>query len=364
MYELAMLLRRRRIRHGSLVLTMPEVKVDLDASGRVAGAHVVQDTESHQVIEEFMLAANEAVAEFLREKETPFLRRVHETPSPHKLRALTDFVRELGLPVVSLRDRFELQQLLNTVATRAQQHAVNYAVLRAMQRAVYSPKEEGHYALASDCYCHFTSPIRRYPDLHIHRLLDDLIRGRRKKGTAPVRAKHPEGRSDKKGMPPSSASELVVLGQHCSDCEQRAAAAERDLTRVKLLTYLSDRIGLEMDALVTGVENFGLFVQGVELPAEGLIRTESLADDYYSFDRGTHSLTGRRFGNRFRLGDRLRVVVTRVDPVRRELDFRLVRSDRNEESDALRFKSRGGKPKAKKPQKEPGKNRGRRKKHP
>jgi ribonuclease R len=340
MHELAMLLRRRRIRHGSLVLTMPEVKIDLDKEGRVAGAHVVEDTESHQMIEEFMLAANEAVANLLHEQGIPFLRRVHESPSPHKLKALTEFVRELGIGVAGLHDRFELQQLLKTVIGQPEQHAVNYAVLRAMQRAVYSPKEEGHYALASDCYCHFTSPIRRYPDLHIHRLLDDYI------------AKH-KSRLHK--------GELVVLGQHCSDREQRAEAAERDLTRVKLLVYLSDHVGMLMDALVTGVENFGLFVEGVELPAEGLIRTESLADDFYTFDRATHSLTGRRFGNRYRLGDRLKVVVTRVDPIRRELDFRLL--GRDEEQDALRFKSRGS-GKLKKPEgrrKEPGKNRGKRK---
>jgi ribonuclease R len=154
--------------------------------------------------------------------------------------------------------------------------------------------------------------------------------------------------------------ELVVLGQHCSDREQRADAAERDLTRLKLLSYLSDQVGLQMDALVTGVENFGLFVEGVELPAEGLIRTESLADDYYTFERGTHTLIGRRFGNRYRLGDRLRVVVTRVDPARRELDFRLLRRD--EEDDTRRFKARGGlpqKPKAR--AKQPGKNQGKRK---
>jgi ribonuclease R len=341
MHELAMLLRRRRIRHGSLVLTMPEVKIDLDKEGRVAGAHVVEDTESHQMIEEFMLAANESVAELFREQGTPFLRRVHESPSPHKLKALTEFVRELGVPVVGLHDRFELQKLLKTVVGRPEQHAVNYAMLRAMQRAVYSPKEEGHYALASDCYCHFTSPIRRYPDLHIHRLLDDYIVKRKSR---------------------LHKGELVVLGQHCSDREQRAEAAERDLTRVKLLVYLSDHVGMQMDALVTGVENFGLFVEGVELPAEGLIRTESLADDFYTFDRATHSLTGRRFGNRYRLGDRLKVVVTRVDPIRRELDFRLL--GRDEEQDALRFKSRGsGKPdKIKARRKEPGKNRGKRKK--
>ncbi len=367
MHELAMILRRRRVRHGALMLTMPEVKIDLDADGRVSGAHVVEDTESHQVIEEFMLAANEAVAEVLRDKGLPFLRRVHDTPSPHKLRALTEFVRELGLPVSGLHDRFELQQLLKKVAGQPEQHAVNYAVLRAMQRAVYSPKEEGHYALASDCYCHFTSPIRRYPDLHVHRLLDESIRGRirkkGKKGSELFGTEHPPdpGRSGKTVLTPLSG-ELVVLGQHCSDREQRADAAERDLIRLKLLAYLSDQIGLRMDALVTGVENFGLFVQGIELPAEGLIRTESLADDYYTFDRATHSLTGRRFGNRYRLGDHLRVVVTRVDPLRRELDFRLL--GRDEEQDELRFKARGtGKQKKiKARQQEPGKNNGKRKK--
>jgi ribonuclease R len=302
MHELAMILRRRRLEHGALVLNMPEVKVDLDAAGRASGAHVVADTESHQIIEEFMLAANEAVAETLRDRHLGFLRRIHTPPSPHKLRALTQFVRELGLPVASLRNRFELQRLLAEVHGQPTERAVNYAVLRAMQRAIYSPAEEGHYALASDCYCHFTSPIRRYPDLTVHRLLADLAAGRKPRG---------------------NRGELALLGEHCSDREQRADAAERELTRIKLLALLASRIGTEMDAVVTGVESYGLFVEGLELPAEGLIHVDALADDYYSFDRGTHTLAGRRQGNQYRLGDRLRVVVARVDLERRELDFRL-----------------------------------------
>ncbi len=218
MHELAMLLRRRRIRHGALVLTMPEVKIDLDADGRVAGAHVVEDTESHQMIEEFMLAANESVAELLRAQGMPFLRRVHQSPSPHKLKALTEFVRELGLPVTGLHDRFELQQLLKTVVGRPEQHAVNYAVLRAMQRAVYSPKEEGHYALASDCYCHFTSPIRRYPDLHIHRLLDDYIR---KRGQSPF------VRSTLRAVPANGDGPLFRRARRPRPALQRPRAAGR-----------------------------------------------------------------------------------------------------------------------------------------
>jgi ribonuclease R len=175
MHELAMILRARRFQRGALELTMQEVKIDLDKHGRVTGAHRVVNTESHQVIEEFMLAANDAVAQSLAEAEHHFLRRVHAAPDPRKLKALTEFVAELGFKTDSLESRFELQKLLDKVASRPEAPAVNYAVLRSLQRAVYSPEEEGHYALASDCYCHFTSPIRRYPDLTIHRLVDALL---------------------------------------------------------------------------------------------------------------------------------------------------------------------------------------------
>ena len=303
MHELAMTLRARRFRRGALELEMKELKVDLDKNGQVTGAHVVENTESHQVIEEFMLAANEAVAEIIQKAGYHFLRRVHASPDPRKLHTLTEFVKELGFQTDSLESRFELQRLLKVVQGRPEQHAVNYAVLRSLQRAVYSPEEEGHYALASDTYCHFTSPIRRYPDLTVHRLLNSILSGKKAVNDLPS---------------------LVVLGEHCSDRERRAEAAERELTKLKLLYYLEDRIGQEMDAIVTGVEEFGLFVQGVQLPAEGLVHVTTLADDYYHFDRRSHSLTGRRGGNAFRLGDRVRVEVARVDIERRELDFRII----------------------------------------
>jgi len=304
MHELAMILRRRRFQRGALELTIPEIKIKLDKNGRVSGAEVVRNTESHQIIEEFMLAANEAVAELLREKGLAFLRRIHEPPAPRKLKALSEFVAALGFKTGSLESRFELQKLLAGVNGRPEQHAVHYAVLRSFERAVYGPLEEGHYALASDCYCHFTSPIRRYPDLTVHRLIEAILAGKK---------------------PPADLDRLAVLGEHCSDREERAEAAERELTKHKLLTYLSDRIGEQMDAVVTGVESFGLFVQGVQLPAEGLIHISSLEDDNYVFDRTTHTLAGRRRGNVYRLGDLVRVVVSRVDLDRRELDFRLVK---------------------------------------
>ncbi len=306
MHTLAMTLRRRRMKHGALELNMPEVKVELDRNGSVTGAHVEENTVSHQIIEEFMLAANEAVAELLHEKGLHFLRRIHGPPTPRKLKALTEFVKELGFEVENLQSRFELQKLLERVVGQPQQNAVNFAVLRSMQRAEYSPVEEGHYALASKCYCHFTSPIRRYPDLTVHRLIHTVLAGRK---------------------PRNDYDELIMLGRHCSDREQRAESAERDLTKLKLLHYLSERIGEEMDVVVTGVENFGLFVQGIELPAEGLIRTDSLTDDYYRLDRATHTLAGYRSGNVYRLGEKLRAAVARVDLDRRELDFRLIRRE-------------------------------------
>lgn len=303
MHELAMILRRRRFERGSLELSLRDVKVELDKDGRVTGAKVVENLESHQIIEEFMLAANEAVARTLQNAGVFFLRRIHPSPDLRKLRDLTHFVQELGCTAESLESRFALQQLLRTIGGRPEEHAVNYAVLRSLQRAVYSPREEEHYALASDCYCHFTSPIRRYPDLTVHRAIDALLSNRK---------------------PRESFDDLIALGAHCSDREQRAEAAERELTKIKLLDFLSSRIGLEMDALITGVESFGLFVQGIELPAEGLVHVNSLADDFYHYDKTSHTLSGHRKGNTFRLGDQVRVAVGHVDLDRRQLDFRII----------------------------------------
>ena len=302
MYELAMILRRRRLDGGAIELTLPEVKIDLDKNGGVAGAHLEEQTESHQIIEEFMLAANEAVAEWLHEKELFFLRRIHEPPDPRKLRALGQFVRELGFSCESLESRFEIKRVVEEVAGRPQEYAVHFAVLRSMRKARYGPEEEGHYALHSDHYGHFTSPIRRYPDLTIHRMLAQLIEGQR---------------------PPNDFDQLAQLGEHCSQREQRAEAAERELTKVKLLNFLRTRIGQTMKAVITGVERFGLFAQGTELPADGFIHISKLDDDFYEYDAASHSLAGRRLGNAFRLGDLLQLEIAHVDVDRRQLDFRV-----------------------------------------
>jgi len=250
MHTLAMKLRRRRMDNGSINLVLPEVVIDLDDDGKVAGAHTAENTESHQVIEEFMLAANEAVAQYLVDEKLYLLRRIHETPDEDRLKELTKFVRQLGIDCGSLQDRFELKKVIEASEGRPESHAIHFAILRSMQKAIYSPKEAGHFALASKAYCHFTSPIRRYPDLVIHRMVGDLIDGKR---------------------PKADFDRLTATGKHCSDLEKRAADAERELKKLKLLGFMEKRIGEKLVAVVTGVEAFGLFAQGVEIPAEGLI---------------------------------------------------------------------------------------------
>ena len=319
MRSLALTLRKRRLARGALELNMPDVRILLDENGQVTGAQEEPDTISHQIIEEFMLAANEAVANTLHRQGWLFLRRVHFPPSPRKLKALTEFVRELGLKVGSLEDRFELQKLLELVRGRPEERAVHFAVLRSMPQAMYSPTEDGHYALATDCYCHFTSPIRRYPDLTIHRLVDALLAGKN---------------------PRNDLGHLMSLGQHCSERERRAEAAERELVKLKLLSFLEEHLGLELEATITGVESYGIFVRGLELPAEGLVHISSLHDDLYKYDRESHALVGLYHGKMLRLGDLVRVKVARVDLERRELDFLLVGRVRRKVSGAKATRAR------------------------
>lgn len=302
MRDLAMILRRRRLKRGALELNMPETELEYDAQGRVTGAHFLVHDVSHQMIEEFMLAANEAVAEHLASLDVAFLRRVHPAPEPNKLKAFADFARILGYKIARETDRFALQHILDQSAGKPDAYAVHYALLRSLKQATYSPEDEGHYALASEDYCHFTSPIRRYPDLTVHRLLQRWL---------------------KTGRAGGDEVELAALGEHCSKMERRADVAERELIKLKLLTYLEERIGLELEVIVTGVADYGFFAQAEKLPVEGLVHVSTLTDDYYYFEEASHSLTGRRTNRRYRLGDKVRVQVVRVDLQRRQLDFRV-----------------------------------------
>jgi ribonuclease R len=302
MHTLAMKLRNRRMKGGAINLILPEVKIDLDDDGKVSGAHTVDNTESHQVIEEFMLAGNEAVAQRMADEQLFYMRRIHPHPSEQKLEQLTEFVKALGLDCESLKSRFEVKRVIEESDGMPERHAIHFAVLRSMQKAIYSPEEVGHYALNSDNYCHFTSPIRRYPDLIIHRMVGDLIDGKK---------------------PDSNFERLTMLGQHCSDLEKRATNAERELIKLKLLNFMASKVGTRMQAVITGVESFGVFAQGIEIPAEGLIPLANLPSDKYSYERNTRTLTGFKDGNEYRLGDQIQVQVAMVDPDQRQLEFEI-----------------------------------------
>ena len=302
MYSLAMTLRRRRFAAGAIEMHMPEVTLDLAKDGTVLGASEAHHDASHEIIEEFMLAANVAVAQALEARGLDFIRRVHDDPDEAKLKKFAEFVGTLGFKLKQYQSRPHLQALLNEVKHEPEAASVNYALLRSMKQAEYSPGDGGHYALAFPCYAHFTSPIRRYPDLTVHRLIDALCKGKKPKA-------------------PNSA-DLAALANHCSDMSRRADKAERELVRVKLLEFLEDKVGEELDAVVTGVMQFGVFVRGTELPAEGMLPKEALGGGWFDHDATAHTLTGRD-GVTYRLGMPLRVKVGEVDVEGRSLQFEL-----------------------------------------
>ncbi len=302
--DLAKRLRARRTARGSLELTMPAAELEYDAEGRVSGAHFAPNEFSHSLVEECMLAANEAVAEHLTSLEVSFLRRVHPAPKEEKLEDFAEFARMLGYPIRRSQDRFELQRVLADSAEKPERAAVHFALLRSLKQANYSPVPDEHYALASIHYCHFTSPIRRYPDLVVHRQLARWLTTSKVAG---------------------NEAELLALGAHCSKMERRAEQAERELVKLKILQYMASRVGEQLDAVITGVAEYGFFAQAVQFPAEGLVSVASLTDDYYVHDEAGHALYGSRTRRRFRLGDRVRVEVVRVDLPKRQLDLRLAK---------------------------------------
>ncbi len=303
MRELAMILRKRRFHRGALELEMPEPVLDYDTAGRVVGAHFATHDVSHQIIEEFMLAANEAVADFFREEGLDTLRRIHPPPEPRSLEDFAEFARMLGYNVQHATSRFELQRLLRESIQRGEAPAVHFAFLRSLKQAVYSPEPEEHYALASNDYLHFTSPIRRYPDLIVHRMLGQWLRKKR---------------------PAGNLDELKALASHCSRTERRAEKAERELVKLKMLMFLSEQIGMQAPAIITGVADYGFYTQLERFPIEGLVHISTLHDDFYDYDEAAHTLHGTRHRRQYRLGDKVDVEVVRVDVQRRQLDLRVL----------------------------------------
>jgi ribonuclease R len=299
-------LREARFEAGAIDFAMPEAMVELDDEGEPVAIKPRERLEAHRLIEDLMILANETVARFGEDGELPILFRNHEPPSEDRLEGLRSLAGLLGhpLPNAEVRPR-DIADLVDSQAGTRREYLVSVVALRSMKQARYSGKNLGHFGLASEAYSHFTSPIRRYPDLHVHRVVTGWI----------------EGRAGRSRLTPE---ELEATARHCSVRERRAEAAERESIELKTIRYMERHLGDEFEGTISGVTGFGLFVMMDQVLTEGLIRVSSLVDDYYLFDAETFTLTGRRSRRRLRLGDRVQVRVVRVDPENRQIDLDLL----------------------------------------
>ena len=327
MDKLARLIRKRRLAAGMVVLDLPEVDLVLNDDDQVTDVAPTDTSFSHTIIEMFMVEANEAVAELFTRQGVPHLRRIHPSPPGDAQDKLARFLRILGHRVPRRINREDMIQLLAKVKGQPESFSVNLAVLRSMAQAEYSPKMIGHFALASEHYAHFTSPIRRYPDLVIHRALDSYLTGGLK------------SRRDRDTLP--NTGQLAVLGKRCSSTERHAEAAERELRQIKILRLLEQRLGDIESGVVTGVTNVGLFVQLQRYLVDGLLRFEGLADDWWDIDVNGGFIRGQRSGRRIGIGDVLRVQIASVDVPNRELGLALPARDTGSASPTTRKSKKG-----------------------
>jgi ribonuclease R len=313
MHDLSSHLRSRRKKEGSIDFETAEIKFTLDDKGFPVGLQKKKHLETHWLIEEFMLLANKVVAKhigFVRSEdhERPFIYRVHDAPDPERIRELASFVQQFGfsLNVQGGVSSKALQKLLDQVRGSEIENVINEVALRAMAKAIYSERNIGHYGLAFAHYAHFTSPIRRYPDLIIHRLLKEYAVGISSERRQAIK------------------SRLPAIAKRSSERERVALEAERESTKVYQIEYMKRHLGDELTGVISGITRFGMFIEVHETLAEGMIHVRDMEDDYYEYDAGNYSLVGRSSGRRFRLGDTLHVKVLRVNPDRREIDFCLV----------------------------------------
>ncbi|HEY5649097.1 MAG TPA: ribonuclease R [Nitrospiria bacterium] len=329
MEELARRLMARRREEGSIDFELPETEIILDAEGRPTDIIPEGRFISHRMIEEFMLAANRSVAEHLIELDIPLIFRIHETPDPEVISDFFDFVRAFDLvpgkgkidPASRTIHPRVFQSVLEQARGHEEERLINQVLLRSMKKARYTAKNAGHFGLAFEDYTHFTSPIRRYPDLVVHRILKETFKRKRLSETRRAQLEHL----------------LPDLARTSSEREREAMDAEREVTDLKKIRFLSDREGEEYFGHISGVTPFGFFVELEEVFAEGLVRISSIADDYYTYFEKQHCLMGRHHRRVFRLGGRVHVRIERVDIVRRQADFSLV-----EEPGTKNEKKKGG----------------------
>jgi ribonuclease R len=310
MEELAAILRKKRMKRGAIDFDFKEAKVIVDDDGYPTDVVIRERSVAERLIEEFMLAANETVAEHFHWLELPFIYRIHEDPKEDKLQRFFEFITNFGLIVRGKANTVHpraLQEIIEEVQGKPEEMVVNTVMLRSMQQAKYYPENLGHFGLATDYYTHFTSPIRRYPDLIVHRLIRTYII---------------KGEMDPQTQAKWSAL-LPEIAQHTSKMERRAVDAERETDELKKTEYMEDKIGEEFDGIISSVTNFGIFV---ELPntIEGLVHVSYLTDDYYHYDERQYAMIGERTGNVFRIGDEITVRVISVDKEERSIDFEIV----------------------------------------
>ena len=338
--EAAGRLNRRRAERGAIDFDLPEPEILIDPDGFMTGVQAAERNRAHRLIEGLMVAANECVARLLVWGRSPGLFRVHEKPAAGKLAELEAVLGEFGLALRGDLDDLpprELQRLLAEIGGRPEERFLQSLILRSLARAVYLAECKGHYALATEFYLHFTSPIRRYPDLVVHRFLADVLARRRYEGAERDLV----------------ASDLEDLARSCSFTERRAEEAEREVVRWKQTEFMRAHIGEEFSGHVSGVVAFGLFVQLDEVYAEGLIHVSDMKDDYYRYDETGHRLVGQRHGGTFRLGDALRVRVKGIDEEHMEVDLELVETlqPRRAERGKAKGERKQGRPE---PRKRPG----------
>jgi ribonuclease R len=334
MYRLYQTMRRQREVRGAMDFDTQETKIVFGENRKIEQIVPVVRNDAHKLIEEFMITANNAAAKFLNRKKIPRLLRIHDGPGVEKLLTLRTFLGELGLYLGGGDQPHPLDymHLLESVKDRPDAHLIQTVLLRSMSQAVYSPDTKGHFGLALDAYAHFTSPIRRYPDLLVHRAIRHSLRG----GNASSFRYSP--------------NDMVTLGEHCSANERRADEATRDVNSWLKCEYMMDKIGEEFTGIISAVTSFGFFVELQSIYVEGLVHIASLRQDYLLFDAASHRLYGERTGVRYRLGDSVKIKVVRVNLDDKKIDFELLESAKKATKPAVKAKPRSKKadePKAK-----------------
>jgi ribonuclease R len=328
MEELALILRRKRMARGAIDFDFDEAKIMLDELGRPTHVKRYETTIANRIIEEFMLVCNETVAEHFNWAGTPFIYRVHEDPDPEKIMAFAEFTSNLGYPLkgISKIHPRALQEVLDKVRGTREEAVVSTVMLRSLAKARYSHQNLGHFGLAARFYCHFTSPIRRYPDLIIHRIMKEYLKG----GIGGSREEE-------------LGEKLPEIARLCSERERAANDAERETEDLKKVEYMKEREGESFDGIISNVASFGMFVE-LENTVEGLIRMSSMDDDYYIYDDRHFCLIGERTRKRYQIGDTIRVKLLRADIAARQIDFI---PDEPEEETGVRSVKRTESPSAK-----------------